>query len=77
LEKKRKRIQLSEATEAIAEMARTEFGTQEQLKQLRNVFEEVPWGIIEITVVDGEIENIDVKRRYKPVSEIDEDDKKR
>jgi hypothetical protein len=60
------KVKLSSATEAVIEMAQKEF-KEVSLKELRNVFKEVSWGTVEITIVEGEIENIKITKNYKPL----------
>ena len=60
------KVKLSNATEAVIEMAQKEF-KEVSLKELRNVFREVSWGTVEITIVEGEIENIKITKNYKPL----------
>ncbi len=67
------KVKLSNATEAVIEMAQKEF-KEVSLKELRNVFKEVSWGTVEITIVEGEIENIKITKNYKPL--VDKSEKK-
>jgi hypothetical protein len=67
------KIKLSNATEAVIEMAEKEF-KEISLKELRNVFQEITWGTIEITIVEGDIENIKITKNYKPL--VDKVEKK-
>ncbi len=60
------KVKLSNATEAVIEMAEKEFN-EVSLKELRNVFKEVSWGTVELTIVEGDIENIKVTKNYKPL----------
>jgi len=60
------RVKLNDATEAITELVGNEFG-EEQLRVLRDVFKEVSYGKITITVAEKEIQNIQVTKNYLPI----------
>lgn len=60
------KVKLSETAEAITELAQGEF-KEVQIKELRNVFKEVSWGVIKIRVADGNIDTIEISKTYKPV----------
>jgi len=67
-----KKAKLSSSIQATAELAREEFSNPETLIELNNIFKDLAWGTVEITVVEGEIENIRTTRNYKPYSTVDE-----
>lgn len=67
-----KKAKLSSSIQATAELAREEFSNPETLIELNNIFKDLAWGTVEITVVEGEIENIKITRNYKPYSTVDE-----
>lgn len=67
-----KKAKLSSSIQATTEMARDEFSSPETLIELKNIFKDLNWGTVEITVVEGEIENIKITRNYKPLSTVDE-----
>lgn len=67
-----KKAKLSNSIQATMEMVEEEFPKAESLVELKNVFKGLNWGTVEITVVEGEIENIRITKNYKPLSAVDE-----
>lgn len=67
-----KKIQVKNSAEAMMEMATNEFPTGDELIELKNIFKRLTWGTVEITVVEGEIENVRITKNYKPVSTVDD-----